>query len=187
MSAIEQCRSAALGGHVLRCDACAQVQIAYNSCRNRHCPKCRRVPRGGGWKRGRPTCCRSTITIWCSRCQHRSRPSPTTTRRGLRPAVRGRRGDTAHIAADPKHLGGAGRVTLVLPYLGLRTDAPPHVHGIVPGGGLAADGKRWVRCRPGSSCRVRVLSRLFPPPLPRRVGRRPPARGRLQFFGSTRG
>jgi hypothetical protein len=162
MSAIEQCRSAALGGHVLRCTACQQPQIAYNSCRNRHCPKCQ----GGAAQR------------WLEDRQADLLPVPYFHVVFTLPApvaaiaytnkevVYGLLFDIAAttlrtIAADPKHLGARIGATLVLHTWGSALTHHPHVHGIVPGGGLAVDADRWVSCKPGFFLSVRVLSRLF--------------------------
>ncbi len=162
MSAIEQCRSAALGGHVLRCDACAQVQIAYNSCRNRHCPKCQaRAARR--WLEARQA---DLLPLDYYHLVF-TLPAPIaaiayynkTVIYDLLFAVAAETLRT--IAADPKHLGAQVGVTLVLHTWGSALTHHPHVHGIVPGGGLSPDGERWVACRPGFFLPVRVLSRLF--------------------------
>ena len=162
MSAIEQCRSAALGGHVLRCDACAQMQIAYNSCRNRHCPKCQaRAARR--WLEARQ------VDLLPVDYYHLvfTLPAPISAIAYYNKAVIydllfALAAETLHtIAADPKHLGAQVGVTLVLHTSGSALTHHPHVHGIVPGGGLSVDGERWVACRPGFFLPVRVLSRLF--------------------------
>ena len=183
MSAIEQCRSAALGGHVLRCEACAQVQIAYNSCRNRHCPKCQaRAARR--WLEARQA---DLLPVDYYHLVF-TLPAPIGAIAYYNKAVVydllfAVAAETLRtIAADPKHLGAQVGVTLVLHTWGSALTHHPHVHGIVPGGGLAADGERWVRCRPGFFLPVRVLSRLFR----RRFLEELAAAhrtGRLQFFG----
>ncbi|MCP3884072.1 MAG: IS91 family transposase, partial [Propionibacteriaceae bacterium] len=162
MSAIERCRSAALGGHVLRCPACEHTQIAYNSCRNRHCPKCQA----------------STALRWLEARQADllpvdyyhlvfTLPGPISALAyHNKSVIYGLLFQTAaetllRIAADPKHLGARIGVTLVLHTWGSAMTHHPHVHGIVPGGGLSLDGERWVACRPGFFLPVRVLSRLF--------------------------
>ncbi len=162
MSAIEHCRSAALGGHVLRCDECATLQIAYNSCRNRHCPKCQA----------------SAAKQWLAERQADLLPVEYY---HLVFTLPGPISDIAYqnktllynllfkaaaetlltIAADPKHLGARIGVTMVLHTWGSAMTHHPHVHCIVPGGGLSADGQRWIACRPGFFLPVRVLSRLF--------------------------
>src|SRR6476619_1179857 len=162
MSAIEQCRTAALGGHVLRCDACAQVEISYNSCRNRHCPKCQ-ASAAQRWLEAR------TADLLPVEYYHVvfTLPAPIADiAYQNKAALYGLLFDVAAetlltIAADPKHLGAAIGATLVLHTWGSALTHHPHVHGIVPGGGLASDGKRWIACRPGFFLSVRVLSRLF--------------------------
>jgi hypothetical protein len=162
MSAIEQCRSAALGGHVLRCDACAQVQIAYNSCRNRHCPKCQaRAARR--WLEARQT---DLLPVDYYHLVF-TLPAPIAAiayynKTVLYDLLFELAAETLRtIAADPKHLGAQIGVTLVLHTWGSALTHHPHVHGIVAGGGLSLDGERWVPCRPGFFLPVRVLSRLF--------------------------
>jgi hypothetical protein len=187
MSAIERCRSAALGGHVLRCDACEQVQIAYNSCRNRHCPKCQaRAARR--WLEARQA---DLLPVDYYHLVF-TLPAPISAIAYANKAVVydllfAVAAETLRtIAADPKHLGAQVGVTLVLHTWGSALTHHPHVHGIVPGGGLAADGERWVACRPGFFLPVRVLSRLFR----RRFLEELAAahrRGQLQFFGSDVG
>jgi putative transposase/transposase-like zinc-binding protein len=162
MSAIENCRTAALGGHVERCEDCAHTRIAYNSCRNRHCPKCQ----GAAAKQ------------WLAEREAELLPVPYYHVVFTLPAAIA---DIAYqnkaviydilfkasaetlttIAADRKHLGARIGVTSVLHTWGSALTHHPHVHIIVPGGGIALDGKRWVSCRPGFFLPVRVLSRLF--------------------------
>ena len=83
MTAIERCRTAALGGHVARCEneRCAHTLITYNSCRNRHCPKCQALLHASGWPSARPSCYRCRTFMWCTRCRLRSATSPMRTRR----------------------------------------------------------------------------------------------------------
>jgi len=154
MSAIEQCRSLALGGHALRCSSCAEPQIAYNSCRNRHCPKCQS----------------SAAQRWLEARQADLLPVPYYHVVFTLPAPISAIGYTNKeiiygllfdIAADPKHLGARIGTTLVLHTWGSALIHHPHVHGIVPGGGFALDADRWVPCKPGFFLSVRVLSRLF--------------------------
>ena len=183
MSAIESCRSAALGGHALRCSACAQAQIAYNSCRNRHCPKCQSSA-AQRWLDARQA---DLLPVDYYHVVF-TLPAPISaiayTNKEL---VYGLLFDLAAetlrtIAADPKHLGARIGVTLVLHTWGSALTHHPHVHGIVPGGGLALDAERWVPCRPGFFLPVRVLSRLFR----RRFLEELSAahgRGQLHFFG----
>jgi hypothetical protein len=162
MSAIEQCRSRALGGHVLRCTACDEPQTSYNSCRNRHCPKCQ----GSAalrWLQDRQA---DLLPVQYFHVVF-TLPAPIAAIGYYNKAiVYGLLFDIAAevlrtIAADPKHLGARIGATLVLHTWGSALTHHPHVHGIVPGGGLAIDSDRWVRCRPGFFLPVRVLSRLF--------------------------
>jgi hypothetical protein len=162
MSAIEQCRSAALGGHLLRCTACAQPQIAYNSCRNRHCPKCQ----GSAalrWLEDRQA---DLLPVQYFHVVF-TLPAPIAAiSYHNKELVYGLLFEIAAatlriIAADPKHLGARIGATLALHTRGSALTHHPHGHGIVPGGGLAVDADRWVGCRPGFFLPVRVLSRLF--------------------------
>ncbi len=162
MSAIEQCRSAALGGHALRCSACAEPQIAYNSCRNRHCPKCQSSA-AQRWLEARQA---DLLPVEYYHVVF-TLPAPISaiayTNKDL---IYGLLFDVAAetlrtIAADPRHLGARIGTTLVLHTWGSALTHHPHVHGIVPGGGLAPDADRWVPCKPGFYLSVRVLSRLF--------------------------
>jgi Putative transposase/Transposase zinc-binding domain len=182
MSAIEQCRSAALGGHVLRCDACDQVAIAYNSCRNRHCPKCQaRAARR--WLEARQA---DLLPVDYYHLVF-TLPAPISAIAYYNKAViydllfTVAAETLRTIAADPKHLGAQVGVTLVLHTWGSALTHHPHVHGIVPGGGLAADGEHWVACRPGFFLPVRVLSRLFRRRFLEELAAAQRA-GRLQFF-----
>jgi len=162
MSAIEQCRSAALGGHVLRCDGCGTDQIAYNSCRNRHCPKCQSSA-AKRWLEARQA---DLLPVEYYHVVF-TLPAPIAAIAYQNKAViYGMLFDVAaetlsRIAADPKHLGARIGATLVLHTWGSALTHHPHVHGIVAGGGISADGKRWVSCRSGFFLPVRVLSRLF--------------------------
>jgi Putative transposase/Transposase zinc-binding domain len=162
MSAIEQCRSAVLGGHVLRCEACEQVQIAYNSCRNRHCPKCQ-ASAARRWLEARQA---DLLPVEYYHVVF-TLPAPIAELAYQNKAlIYGLLFDLAAetlltIAADPKHLGAQIGATLVLHTWGSALTHHPHVHGIVPGGGLSPDGARWVACRPGFFLSVRVLARLF--------------------------
>jgi len=183
MSAIEQCRSAELGGHVLYCPSCDHNQIAYNSCRNRHCPKCQG----------------STARRWLEARQvdllpvdyyHLvfTLPAPISEIAYYNKSISYRilfqaAAETLlTIAADPKHLGARIGATLVLHTWGSAMTHHPHVHGIVPGGGLSADGERWVACKPGFFLPVRVLSRLFRRLFLEKLSDAYHA-GQLQFFG----
>jgi hypothetical protein len=183
MSAIEQCRSAALGGHVLRCEGCGTGQIAYNSCRNRHCPKCQSSA-AQRWLDARQA---DLLPVEYFHVVF-TLPAPIAAIAYQNKAmVYGLLFDVAaetltRIAADPKHLGASIGATLVLHTWGSALTHHPHVHGIVPGGGLAPDGKRWIACRPGFFLSVRVLSRLFRRRFLEELVRAHEA-GKLQFFG----
>ena len=162
MSAIETCRTAALGGHVERCEDCAHERIAYNSCRNRHCPKCQGA----------------AARQWLEEREAELLPVPYYHVVFTLPAAigaiafhnkaavydllfRAAADALTTIAADPKHLGARIGLTAVLHTWGSALTHHPHVHVIVPGGGLAPDGSRWIACKPGFFLPVRVLSRLF--------------------------
>ena len=183
MSAIEQCRSAALGGHALRCSACAEPQIAYNSCRNRHCPKCQSSA-AQRWLEARQA---DLLPVEYYHVVF-TLPAPISaiayTNKeiiyGLLFEVAAEALRT--IAADPRHLGARIGTTLVLHTWGSALTHHPHVHGIVPGGGLALDADRWVPCKPGFFLSVRVLSRLFRRRFLEELQSAHRA-GRLQFFG----
>ncbi|TYK71127.1 IS91 family transposase [Comamonas sp. Z1] len=162
MSAIEQCRTAALGGHVLRCEGCAAEQVSYNSCRNRHCPKCQSAA-AKRWLDARQT---DLLPVEYYHVVF-TLPAPIADLAYQNKAeLYGLLFDVAAevlqtIAADPKHLGARIGATLVLHTWGSALTHHPHVHGIVPGGGLADEGRRWKACRPGFFLPVRVLSRLM--------------------------
>jgi hypothetical protein len=184
MSAIEQCRSAALGGHVLRCANCDEIQIAYNSCRNRHCPKCQ-ARAAQRWLDARQA---DLLPVDYYHVVF-TLPAPISAIAYYnKDVIYGLLFEVAAetlrtIAADPKHLGARIGVTLVLQTWGSAMRHHPHVHGIVPGGGLALDDDdRWVTCRPGFFLPVRVLSRLFRRRFLEELdqARR---RGQLRFFG----
>jgi hypothetical protein len=184
MSAIESCRTAALGGHVLRCDKCAHTLIAYNSCRNRHCPKCQ----GAAAKE------------WLTEREAELLPVPYFHVVFTLPAriadiayqnkaviydllFRASSETTLTIAADPKHLGARIGILSVLHTWGSALTHHPHVHMIVPGGGFALDGNRWVACRPSFFLPVRVLSRLFRRLFLEKLAAAHAA-GELRFFGN---
>ena len=183
MSAIETCRTAALGGHVERCEDCALTRVAYNSCRNRHCPKCQGA----------------AARQWLAEREAELLPVPYYHVVFTLPAEIGALAfankavvydllfrtaaeTLTTIAADPKHLGARIGLTAVLHTWGSALTHHPHVHIIVPGGGLSPDGERWIACKPGFFLPVRVLSRLF-----RRLFLEGLAAlneaGRLAFFG----
>jgi hypothetical protein len=183
MSAIESCRTASLGGHVARCEKCRHTLIAYNSCRNRHCPKCQGM----------------AAQEWLAEREAELLPVPYYHVVFTLPAAIG---DIAYhnkaaiydllfkaaaetlvtIAADPKHLGARIGLTAVLHTWGSALTHHPHVHIIVPGGGISLDRQRWVSCRPGFFLPVRVLSRLFRRLFLEKLDAHHAA-GRLRFFG----
>lgn len=183
MSAIEQCRSAALGGHVLRCDGCGQVEIAYNSCRNRHCPKCQ-ASAAHRWLEARQA---ELLPVEYYHVVF-TLPAPIseiayTNKTVLYGLLFDVAADTLRtIAADGKHLGAQIGATLVLHTWGSALTHHPHVHGIIPGGGLSPDGQRWIACRPGFFLPVRVLSRLFRRRFLEALANAHRS-GKLQFFG----
>jgi len=162
MSAIERCRTAALGGHVARCADCAHEHIAYNSCRNRHCPKCQ-AGAAKAWLAAREA------ELLPVRYFHLvfTLPKPIAdiahqNKRALYNLLMRASADTVvKIAADPKHLGARVGITSVLHTWGSAMTHHPHVHMIVPGGGLSADGTKWIACRKNFFLSVRVLSRLY--------------------------
>jgi len=162
MSAIEQCRTAALGGHVLRCETCSRDAVSYNSCRNRHCPKCQ----SGAAKRWLHARQADLLPVEYYHVVF-TLPAPIAEVAYQNKAVvYGLLFDVAaevllRIAGDARHLGARIGATLVLHTWGSALTHHPHVHGIVPGGGVAPDGQRWIACRPGFFLPVRVLSRLF--------------------------
>jgi len=183
MSAIEQCRTAALGGHALRCDACGHTEMAYNSCRNRHCPKCQ-AKAAKRWLDARQA---DLLPVEYYHVVF-TLPAPIAAIAWYNKAVvYGLLFDIAAdtlrtIAADPNHLGAQIGMTMVLHTWGSALTHHPHVHGIVPGGGLSLDGERWVACRHGFFLPVRVLSRLFRRRFLEALEQAHRA-GRLQFFG----
>jgi hypothetical protein len=182
---VARCRTAALGGHVQRCGGCDHTRIAYNSCRNRHCPKC----------------CATQQAAWLSREAANLLPveyhhvvftlpaevnpiglqNPVAVYDALLSAVAQ---TIREVAADPKHLGAEVGLLLVLHTWGQTLSYHPHVHGIATGGGLTPDGS-WRSCRPGFFLPVRVLGRLFRGKFLARM-RDAFARGKLAGFENVR-
>jgi hypothetical protein len=164
MSAIERCRTAALGGHVARCEngACGHTVIAYNSCRNRHCPKCQGAA-ARDWLEDRKA---ELLPVPYFHVVY-TLPAPITDLAFTNKAViydilfKASAEATITIAADSKRLGARIGITSVLHTWGSAMTHHPHVHMIVPGGGLSEDGTRWIDCKPDFFLPVRVLSRLF--------------------------
>jgi predicted RNA-binding Zn-ribbon protein involved in translation (DUF1610 family) len=185
MSAIERCRSAELGGHVLHCTSCDHHQIAYNSCRNRHCPKCQ----GSAARRWLEARQADLLPVEYYHVVF-TLPAPISEIAWYNKAViygllfQAAAETLRTIAADPRHLGARIGVTLVLHTWGSAMTHHPHVHGIVPGGGLSLDGQRWVACKPGFFLPVRVLSRLFRRLFLEKLSDAHQA-GKLQFFGEN--
>jgi predicted Zn-ribbon and HTH transcriptional regulator len=183
MSAIERCRTAALGGHVAACEDCGHGLIAYNSCRNRHCPKCQgQVARE--WLAAR----RAELLAVPYFHLVFTLPAPVADIAYQNKAViydilfKAAAETLITIAADPKHLGARIGFTVVLHTWGSALTHHPHVHCIVPGGGMAPDRSRWIACRPGFFLPVRVLSRLFRRLFLQKL-RAAHEAGRLSFFG----
>ena len=162
MSSIERCRSAALGGHVLSCQACDHQQIAYNSCRNRHCPKCQ-ASAAHRWLDARQA---DLLPVDYYHLVF-TLPEPISNLAFQNKQViynllfQAAAQTLQIIAKDPKHLGAKIGVTLVLHTWGSAMTHHPHVHGVVTGGGLSMNGEQWVSCKPGFFLPVRVLSRLY--------------------------
>ena len=183
MSAIERCRTATLGGHVARCEKCSHTHIAYNSCRNRHCPKCQGAA-AKEWLAEREA---ELLPIPYFHLVY-TLPAPIADIAYHNKAViydllfRASAETTVKIAADPKRLGARIGLTSVLHTWGSAMTHHPHIHMIVPGGGLSDDGSRWVSCRPNFFLPVRVLSRLFRRLFLAQLVAAHEA-GRLQFFG----
>ena len=187
MGAITACRTAALGGHLEQCNDCSATRIAYNSCRNRHCPKCQGLARAE----------------WLAQRQVELLPVPYFHVVFTLPTLvgeiafqnkaavyailfRAAAETLITIAADHRHLGAQIGVTAVLHTWGQTLQHHPHLHCVVPGGGPSLDGTHWIACRPGFFLPVRVLSRLF-----RRLFlqnlRGSFDAGKLRFFGNLAG
>src|ERR1700726_1594151 len=185
MSAIEGCRTSALGGHVARCenDKCGHTQIAYNSCRNRHCPKCQGAA-AREWLAAREA---ELLPVPYFHVVF-SMPAQIAVIAYHNKAViydilfKASAETMITIAADPKHLGARIGVLSVLHTWGSALTHHPHIHMIVPGGGISLDGTRWIACRPGFFLPVRVLSRLFRRLFLEKLIAIHQA-GRLKFFG----
>ncbi|OSQ57036.1 transposase [Marivita cryptomonadis] len=162
MSAIEACRTEALGGHVAGCTKCGHHHIAYNSCKNRHCPKCQ-GPAARDWMEARAEDLLPveyfhvvfTLPAEIARFAYWNQKAVY----GL--LFRASAQTVMTIAADPKRLGAKVGMTSVLHTWGSALTHHPHIHMIVPGGGLSPDGNKWVGCKPGFFLHVRVLARLF--------------------------
>ncbi len=162
MSAIELCRTAALGGHTEVCSDCGLIRCAYNSCRNRHCPKCQGHARAA-WLAARQADLlpvpyfHVVFTLPASVAEIAFQNKEVVYTILFKAAAETLR----TIAADAKHLGAEIGLLAVLHTWGQNLHHHPHVHCVVPGGGPSLDGARWVGCRPGFFLPIRVLSRLF--------------------------
>ena len=183
MRAIEICRTAALGGHLEKCSDCSHTRNSYNSCRNRHCLKCQSLARAA-WVESRKL---ELLPVEYFHVVF-TLPEPIAQVALQNKALvygilfRASAETLLTIAGDPKHLGAAIGFFSVLHTWGQNLRHHPHVHCVVPGGGLSPDRQRWIGCRPGFFLPVRVLSRLF-----RRLFleqlQKAFDRGELQFFG----
>jgi hypothetical protein len=162
MSAIEMCRTAALGGHIEQCDHCDHQRISYNSCGDRHCTKCQSLA-SAQWLEKRQSELLSVVyfhvvftipqAIATTAYQNKDQVYNILFRAAS---------ETLHtIAADPKHLGAEIGFFSVLHTWGQTLTLHPHIHCVVAGGGLSVDGTRWISCRPNFFLSVLVLSRLF--------------------------
>ena len=185
MSAIEDCRTAALGGHVARCEneTCGHTQIAYNSCRNRHCPKCQGAA-AREWLAERekellPLAYFHVVFTLPAKIADIAYQNKAVIYKIL---FKASAEALITIAADPKHLGARIGVLSVLHTWGSALTHHPHVHMIVPGGGISLDGTRWVSCRPNFFLSVQVLSCLFRRLVLEKLDAAHRA-GELQFFG----
>jgi hypothetical protein len=184
MTAIENCRTAALGGHVEACEDCGHQRIAYNSCRNRHCPKCQGAA-ARTWLAEREA---DLLPVGYFHVVF-TLPAEIAVIAFHNKAVvydllfKAASETMLTIAADPKHLGARIGITAVLHTWGSAMMHHPHVHMIVPGGGIALDGQRWISSRPAFLLPVRVLGKLFRRLFLTRLNQLHAA-GRLVFFGS---
>ena len=162
MTAIQRCRTAALGGHVEQCDACGHQRICYNSCRNRHCPKCQSLARAE-WLEDRRSELLTTPYFHVVFTVPQEIAAIAHCNKGpVYNILFHAAAETLQtIAADPKHLGAELGFFAVLHTWGQTLLHHPHLHCVVAGGGLSADGSRWITCRPNFFLPIRVLARLF--------------------------
>jgi hypothetical protein len=162
MTAIEVCRTAALGGHLERCDSCPHERPSYNSCRNRHCPKCQSLARAQ-WVEKRKAEVLDCEYFHVVFTVPENIAAIAYQNKDLVYGIlfRATAETLTTIAADPKHLGAEIGFFAVLHTWGQNLLHHPHLHCVVPGGGISPDGTRWILCRPGFFLPVRVLSRLF--------------------------
>src|SRR4051812_17480021 len=184
MSAIETCRTAALGGHVESCEDCGHRRVAYNSCRNRHCPRCQGAA-AREWLAAREA---DLLPVGYFHVVF-TLPAEVADIALHNKAVvydllfRAASETMLTIAADPRHLGARIGITAVLHTWGSAMTHHPHIHMIVPGGGISLDGTRWISSRPAFLLPVRVLGKLFRRLFLARLIALHDA-GRLAFFGS---
>jgi hypothetical protein len=187
MSAIANCRTAALGGHVDACEDCGHWRIAYNSCRNRHCPKCQGAA-ARSWLAERQA---DLLPIGYFHVVF-TLPTEVANIAFQNKAIvydllfRAASETMMTIAADPKHLGARIGITAVLHTWGSAMTHHPHIHMIVPGGGISLDGRQWISARPAFLLPVRVLGMLFRRLFLTRLIELHAA-GRLAFFGTQAG
>lgn len=162
LSALASCRTAALGGHVEHCDHCGHTRVWYNSCRNRHCPGCQSLARAA-WIEDRAADLLDTEYFHVVFTVPQAIAAIALQNKAVvyRILFRATADTLRTIAADSRHLGAAIGFFAVLHTWGQTLMHHPHLHCVVPGGGLSPDGTRWIACRPGFFLPVRVLSRLF--------------------------
>ncbi len=183
MSAIRNCRTAALGGHLEGCEDCGHLRIAYNSCRNRHCPKCQGVA-ARQWLAAREA---DLLPVGYFHVVF-TVPAEVADIAFQNKAVvydllfQAASETMVTIAANPRHLGVRIGITAVLHTWGSAMTHHPHIHMVVPGGGISLDGERWISSRPAFLLPVRVLSKLFRRLFLTRLHELHTA-GRLHFFG----
>jgi hypothetical protein len=162
MTAIEVCRTAVLGGHLEQCDQCGHDRNAYNSCANRHCPKCQSLARAEWLEDRRSELLNTQYFHVVFTLPEQIAPIAYQNKKVVYGILFRAAADTLRtIAADPKHLGAEIGFFAVLHTWGQNLLHHPHLHCVVAGGGLSPDGTQWISCRPGFFLPVRVLSRLF--------------------------
>jgi hypothetical protein len=184
MRAITTCRTAALGGHIEQCDHCQHQRIAYNSCRNRHCPKCQSLARAAWLQRRQAELLEVEYFHIVFTLPEAIANIAYQNKAVVYNLLFAATAETlSTIAADPKHLGAQIGFFAVLHTWGQNLMHHPHLHCVVPGGGLSLDGQRWVACRRGFFLPVRVLSRFFRTRFLQLL-QQAYERGQLQFFSS---
>ncbi len=187
LRAIECCRTAALGGHLERCDQCGHERNAYNSCADRHCPKCQSLARAKWLEKRRAELLECEYFHVVFTLPEELAALALQNKRQLYNLLFRATADTLQsIAADPQHLGAQIGFFCILHSWGQALNFHPHLHCVVPGGGISLDGSRWVACRPGFFLPVKVLSRRFRK-LYLRYLQQAYAAGQLQFHGELLG